>query len=163
MAVLRNAAAQLKAAEALSVLPPPRRKSTSRHDASAIAPLVRMLGDGRGTRTETPQERAAAVLSDLAKLGENKKDIVDAGGVPPLVEMTKSGSPEAQTHAAGSLWHLAMLEPNKVTISEHGGIAPLVALLTTVPATHRSILLGLCGRLKCKQRGDGQRWAIPLS
>ena len=31
--------------------------------AEAIVPLVKLLGDGRGVRTNTPQERAAGVLA----------------------------------------------------------------------------------------------------
>ena len=78
---MRNAAAQMKAAEALAVLAArsdDNRKAITA--ASAIEPLVRILGDGRRVRTATPQERAAAVLSDLARAGDNKKKIVDAGG-----------------------------------------------------------------------------------
>jgi len=129
---MRSAAAQMKAAEALAVL-------ASRSDenrkvitaASAIDPLVRLLGDGRRVRTATPQERAAAVLADLARAGDNKKTIVEVGGVAPLIAMLSSGSPEAQTHAAGALWHLAALGPNKMVIANAGAIPPLVSLLSS--------------------------------
>ena len=69
----RNAAAQMKAAEALAVLAgrsDENRKAITA--AAAVEPLVRLLGDGRGVRSATPQERAAAVLADLARSGENK-------------------------------------------------------------------------------------------
>ena len=82
-------------------------------------------------RTATPQERAAAVLADLARSGDNKKRIVDAGGVVPLVAMLSSGSPEAQTHAAGAIWQLAALGGNKPIIAEAGAITPLVNLLSS--------------------------------
>ena len=127
---IRMAAAQMKSAEALAVLA--ARSSENRKAitaADAIEPLVRLLGDGRRTRSETPQERAAAVLADLAKSGENKTTIVGAGGVNPLVAMLSSESPEAQTHAAGALWQLAALGSNKKTIADSGAIPPLVALL----------------------------------
>ena len=65
---VRNAAAQMKAAEALAVLASrttENRKAITA--ANAIPSLVKLLGDGRRTRTGTPQERAAAVLADLAR------------------------------------------------------------------------------------------------
>ena len=127
---IRNAAAQMKAAEALAVLA--ARSSENRKAitaAQAIPPLVKLLGDGRRARSGTPQERAAAVLADLARSGENKITIVTSGGVGPLVAMLSSESPEAATHAAGGLWHLAALGSNKKTIADASAIAPLVTLL----------------------------------
>lgn len=96
-----------------------------------LPPQVRLLGDGRRTRTDTPQERSAAVLADLARSGDNKLAIVEAGGVGPLVAMLVDGSREAQSAAAGAIWHLAALEPNKKVIYYAGAIVPLVALLSS--------------------------------
>ena len=128
---LRNAAAQMKSAEALAVIAArsdENRKAITA--ANAIDPLVRLLGDGRRVRTETPQERAAAVLADLARVGgDNKKAIVDAGSVPALVAMLSSDSPEAACHAAAALWQLAALGSNRPAISEAGAIKPMVSLL----------------------------------
>ena len=90
---VRNAGAQLKAAEALAVL---AARSTENRKAithaKAVEPLVRLLGDGRRVRSDTPQERAAAVLCDLARLSENKLAIVQAGAANPLVHMLSSES-----------------------------------------------------------------------
>ena len=136
---VRNAGAQMKAAEALAVLAgrsDENRKAITA--AKAIEPLVRLLGDGRRVRTKTPQERAAAVLADLARSGDNKKTIVEAGGVKPLVEMLSSGSPEAQTHAAGALWHLAALGNNKAVIADAGAI-PLPGLLANSSENGQSL------------------------
>ena len=127
---LRNAAAQMKAAEALAVLAgrsDENRKAITA--ANAIEPLVRLLGDGRRVRAKTPQERAAAVLSNLARSGDNKKAIVEAGSVAPLVAMLSSDAPEAQTHAAAALAHLVALGSNRPVITGAGAIQPLVALL----------------------------------
>ena len=126
----RSAAAQMKACEALAVLA--ARSSDTRRTitaANAIAPLVRLLGDGRRVRADTPQERAAAVLADLAKFGENKSAIVEAGGVSPLVAMLESASPEATCHAAASLNQLAALGSNRPIIARANAIPPLVDLL----------------------------------
>lgn len=126
----RNASAQMKSAVALAVLASrnaDNRTAITAH--GAIQPLIRLMGDGKSARTDTPQERAAAVLCDLARGAENKETIVAEKGVPPLVAMLSCPSPEAQTHAAGALWHLALLEKNRTIIAGAGGIEPLVALL----------------------------------
>ena len=140
---MRNAAAQMKSAEALAVLA--GRSSENRKAitvADAIPPLIRLMGDGRRVRTDTPQERAAAVLADLARSGENKETIVEERGVPPLVAMLSSESPEAQTHAAGALWHLALLVNNRLVIAKAGGIRPLVTLLGSKAAKAQTCSAG---------------------
>lgn len=129
----RNAAAQMKATEALAVLA--LRDSASRKaitDAQAIEPLVRQLGDGRRVQRATPQERTAAVLAELARTSENKIAIVACGGVPPLVAMLEAPSIEAQTHAACALWQLAALGKNRPVMVEAGAIPPLVRVLASV-------------------------------
>jgi vacuolar protein 8 len=127
---VRSAAAQVKAAEALSILA--ARSNDNRQaitSAAAVPPLVRLLGDGRRVKAETPQERAACVLADLARLAENKIAIVMAGGISPLVHLLSSESPLAQRHAAGALSQLAAVGLNKGAINEAGAIPPLVQLL----------------------------------
>ena len=136
---LRNAAAQMKSAEALAVLAArsdENRKAITA--ANAVEPLVRLLGDGRRVRTATPQERAAAVLADLARSSDNKKAIVEKGGVNPLVAMLSSDSPEAQKHAAGALWQLAALGNNRATIVSAGAIPLLVKLLAQTENANRA-------------------------
>jgi hypothetical protein len=126
----RNAAAQLQAARALAVLASrttDNRKAIT--TAEAIPRLVRLLGDGRRVRAGTPQERAAACLADLSRLGENKLAIVAEKGVPPLVMILSSDSPEAQTHAAATIWNLCAIGANKQGIADQGAISPLVSLL----------------------------------
>jgi vacuolar protein 8 len=92
---------------------------------------VTLLGDGRRAKEETPQERSAAVLADLAKYGENKLAIVEAGGVPPLVAMLSlDACVSAQTHSSGAIFQLAALGGNREAIVKAGGITQLVALLS---------------------------------
>ena len=82
-------------------------------EAGAIAPLVRQLGDGFRVENDTPQERAASVLADLARSSESKEEIVEAGGVLLLVRMLRSNSNKAQTSAAVALAHpIAMNRPS---------------------------------------------------
>lgn len=129
----RSAAAQMKSAEALVVLA--SRSADNRNaitEAKAIAPLVGLLGDGRRVRSDTPQERAAAVLAVLGRSGVNKEAIIKIGGVPPLARMLSSDSVAAQTHAAATIWHLSQLAGNRDPIAEAGSILPLVELLSGV-------------------------------
>ena len=119
----RNAAAQMKAAEALAVLA--TRSAENRRaitTANAIVPLVRLLGDGRNVRAQTPQERAAAVLSDLAKdqwLTQCMHSYVHA-----------SDALIADVRLALCVLQAKMAE-NKLAIVAHGGVRPLVAMLSS--------------------------------
>jgi len=127
---MRNASAQMRAAGALAVLS--SRNVIYRnaiYEAGAIPPLVRQLGDGTRVENDTPQERAACVLADLARSSESKIDIVQADGVKPLVSMLSSASSKAQTAASVALSHLACTGDNKATIAKSGGIDSLVAVL----------------------------------
>ena len=68
----RNASAQMKSAFALAVLAsrsPVNRTTIAA--AGAIPALVRLLGDGMRTEADTPQERAAVVLADLARTSDS--------------------------------------------------------------------------------------------
>ena len=119
----RNANAQMRAATALAVLA--SRNITYRNaiaEAGAVPPLVRQLGDGLRVENDTPQERAACVLSDLARSAECKVDIAASGGVEPLVRMLASTSNKGQTAAATTLSHLSMTGENKIAIANFGGI-----------------------------------------
>ena len=126
----RNTSAQLKASEALGIL---SQHSTGNRQAlaqaGAIEPLVALLGHGHSCDSNTPPERAAAVLADLARLSDVKERIASAGGLGPLVAMLSSGSEDAQTHAAAALHHLATAASNKPVIIELGAVRPLIELL----------------------------------
>jgi len=163
---LRNAAAQMKAAEALAVMAAKseenRKAITS---ANAVEPLVKLLGDGRRVRAATPQERAAAVLADLARSSDNKKSIVEAGGVKPLVAMLSSDSPEAQMHAAAALGQLAALGNNKNVIVEAGAIPLLVNLLRSMATDTQKYATGALWHLASSADNKTQMvsaGAIPL-
>ena len=124
----RNPTAQMKAAEALAVLTKrslENRKAISA--AKAVVPLSQLLGDGMKVQDNTPQERAATVLADLARLGENKLLLVDSAAA--LVAMLSSDSPIAKTSAAGALCQIASVARNKEKLVEVGIIPPLVSIL----------------------------------
>ena len=78
------------------------------------------------------QEQAAIALADIAhKNAEMQGGIVDAGGVPPLLQFIRTGSPLGQEHAARAIWHLAALTEVQSVIVEAGAIPELVQLLKT--------------------------------
>jgi vacuolar protein 8 len=126
----RNSAAQLRAAGALAVLS--SRNFTYRSaimEAGAIPPLVRILGDGLRVEKDTPQERAAYVLADLARSSESKEEIVEFEGITPLVRMLSSPSQKAQNAAAAAINLLSSNGDNKISIAQAGGIPRLAALI----------------------------------
>jgi vacuolar protein 8 len=138
----RNSAAQLRAAGALAVLS--SRNLTYRSaimEAGAIPPLVRILGDGLRVEKDTPQERAAYVLADLARSSESKEEIVESEGITPLVRMLSSPSQKAQNAAAAAIHLLSSNGDNKISIAQAGGIPRLVALIAA------------------KENADGQAYA----
>jgi hypothetical protein len=131
---VRNAAAQMKAAESLSMLA--SRSAENRvvvAQAGAIPALVRLLGDGNNVSTS--QIRAAAALGDLARAGECKQEIVAAGGVEPLVKMLLSPNIEAQTRATIAVCQLAASNTSQQLIADADGIPHLVGLLSSSNAT----------------------------
>ena len=121
--------AQLKATEALAALS--ARNSVNRTaivKASAIGPLVRLLGNGTRAENGTPPERAAAVLADLARLAESKVEIAEHDGLAPLVKLLSS-SERGKRHSVCALYHLSAAGNNKATLTYLGAIPPLVNLL----------------------------------
>lgn len=44
--------------------------------------------------------------------------INEAGGIPPLVDLLRSGPLSGRECAAGALWNLAMYEDNRVEIAD---------------------------------------------
>ena len=126
----RSTSAQLKAAEGLALLleKNPSCRATL-VTSGAIAPLVQLLGTGTRADLNTPPERAAAVLAELAKLAESKAEIAAAGGLDPLVAMLSSQCRQAQTHAACALLHLSLVASYKAEMVQKGCIPKFVKLL----------------------------------
>ena len=91
-----------------------------------IEGLVRALREG----DDEEKDAAADRLGDLAHYdAANRVLIVEAGAIPPLVELLRDGSADAKADAAWALRSLALNAANRVLIAEAGGIAPLVELL----------------------------------
>ncbi|KAL2335612.1 hypothetical protein Fmac_016825 [Flemingia macrophylla] len=77
----------------------------------------------------TVQVNALASLVNLSLERANKVKIVRSGMVPPLIEVLKNGSSEAQEHGAGALFSLSLDDDNKTAIGVLGGLAPLLHML----------------------------------
>ncbi|CAJ1946834.1 unnamed protein product [Sphenostylis stenocarpa] len=75
------------------------------------------------------QVNALASVVNLSLEKSNKVKIVRSGMVPPLVEVLKFGSPEAQEHGAGALFSLSLEDDNKTAIGVLGGLGPLLHML----------------------------------
>ena len=75
------------------------------------------------------QEQAAATLSDLA-FGDAamQREIIEGGGVPPLIALLRSGSVVSQEHAARAIWTLSMTVANHSIVMDSGAVPELIAL-----------------------------------
>jgi len=90
----------------------------------AIDPLVTMLNNN-GREAEV----AARTLWKISRDGDNKKAIVHANAIPPLVNLLSSGTAKAKENAAGVLCYIAFKnENNKAAIVHANAIPPLVTL-----------------------------------
>ncbi|KAK7271707.1 hypothetical protein RJT34_27827 [Clitoria ternatea] len=75
------------------------------------------------------QVNVLASLVNLSLEKNNKVKIMRSGIVPPLIEVLKFGSSEAQEHASGALFSLALEDDNKTAIGVLGAFSPLIQLL----------------------------------
>ncbi|PRT55474.1 Vacuolar protein 8 [Wickerhamiella sorbophila] len=74
------------------------------------------------------QRAAGAALGNLAVNNENKKLIVEMGGLGPLMKQMMSPNVEVQCNAVGCMTNLATLEENKAKIARSGALLPLTKL-----------------------------------
>ncbi|GLT33316.1 hypothetical protein SLA2020_079160 [Shorea laevis] len=77
------------------------------------------------------QVNAVAAMVNLSLEKVNKVKIVRSGMVPPLIDVLKGGSPEAQEHASGVLFSLALDDSNKMAIGVLGALPPLMHMIRT--------------------------------
>ena len=122
--------------------PPGENLTLAQIAAQQTAAMQAMQGRGRGrgrgrggdpkpkklTKAQiAAQERAAAVLADLARSGDNKKAIVEAGGVNPLVAMLSSPSEQVKISAAGAVSRLGLITGirQKSRVSQNSSIVAI--------------------------------------
>ncbi|WOG97644.1 hypothetical protein DCAR_0416985 [Daucus carota subsp. sativus] len=84
------------------------------------------------------QVNCVAALVNLSLEKSNKVKIVRAGIVPPLIDVLRGGSSEAQEHAAGALFSLSLDDQNKTAIGVLGALQPLVYTLRSDSSRARS-------------------------
>ena len=63
-------------------------------------------------------EKAAGALWNLSRNADNDVPIHEAGGIPPLVKLARSGTEGQKGWAARALENLALNDVNKVAIGE---------------------------------------------
>ncbi|KAH8049706.1 hypothetical protein JL722_11773 [Aureococcus anophagefferens] len=125
-----------------------------------IEGLVRALRVGDDAATAA----AAGALGDLARADDaNRVLIAEAGGIPPLVDLLRNGSPNAVAALCKLAYEnaankLAIAEaggiPPLVAIAEAGGIAPLVELLRDGNAWAKQNAAGALGNLACENAAN---------
>ncbi|PQM32880.1 U-box domain-containing protein 40 [Prunus yedoensis var. nudiflora] len=115
--------------EALASL---RKITRTREDTRARLCTPRMLSALRPlivSRYTGVQVNSVAALVNLSLEKSNKIKIVRSGVLPPLIDVLKAGSPEAQEHASGALFSLALDDDCKTAIGVLGALPPLLHLL----------------------------------
>ena len=103
-----------------------------------IEQLVSMLADERGTAA---QEQAAAALANLAKeSSDNRASILNANGIPRLLNLLHSTSIKAKEMASSAISQLAHQNfQNQSAIAEAEGIPKIVGTLLTASANVKEI------------------------
>ncbi|XP_068303601.1 U-box domain-containing protein 40-like [Pyrus communis] len=115
--------------EALASL---RKITRTREDARARLCTPRLLSVLRPliiSRYTAVQVDSVAALVNLSLEKSNKIKIVRSGVLPPLIDVLKAGTPEAQEHASSALFSLALDDDCKTAIGVLGALPPLLHLL----------------------------------
>ena len=108
----------------------PAQKDIAR--SGGIMPLINIVDANVGpNESEGAREHAAAAISDLALVDDNRDQIVGVGGIPPLVQLVINGRDVGRQFAASALARLANdSDEFAAQIAEAGAISPLVNLLS---------------------------------
>ena len=98
-----------------------------------IKKLVDMLQDS-GTHA---QEQAAAALANLARESQdNRKSIIEANGIGPLLALLDSASTRAKENSVGAITQLCRKsKENQMIVAKAGGIPKLVAVIQSFSST----------------------------
>ncbi|KAF5739641.1 U-box domain-containing protein 40-like [Tripterygium wilfordii] len=109
-----------------------RKITRTREDGRITLCTSRLLSALRSliiSRYTNIQVNSVACLVNLSLETVNKVKIVRSGIIPPLIDVLKAGSPEAQEHACGAIFSLALDDDNKTAIGVLGALPPLLHLL----------------------------------
>lgn len=109
-----------------------RKITRTREDTRVNLCTTRLLSALRSliiSRYTNIQVNSVAATVNLSLEKANKVKIVRSGIVPPLIEVLKGGSPEAQEHACCAIFSLSLEYSNKTAIGVLGALPPLLHLL----------------------------------
>ena len=96
----------------------------------------------------TGQEQAASTLADLAADDEDmQRALIDAGCLPQMLTLIKSGSPEAQEAAARAILHLCATAESQALVVDGGAIVDLVGLCRHGNAAAQSVAAAVLSEL----------------
>ncbi|KAJ2783232.1 Vacuolar protein 8 [Coemansia javaensis] len=112
---------QLSAATAFSEISEYDVRAVSRE---ALGPILYLLQSAY----PDVQQGAALALGNLAGVAENKRLVVEMGGLELLVRQMLSPSTDAQINSVGCITNLAADEQNKLAIARSGALVPLTRL-----------------------------------
>jgi hypothetical protein len=97
-------------------------------------------------------EQAAAALAELTFGDVDLQDaVIDANGIPKLLQLVVGGSALAQEHAAASLWHISTSVHNQARLVMSGCIPVLVPLVRIGSPIAQE---AACGALANLARGE---------
>ena len=97
-------------------------------------------------------EQAAAALAELTFGDVDLQDaVIDANGIPKLLQLVVGGSALAQEHAAASLWHISTSVHNQARLVMSGCIPVLVPLVRSGSPIAQE---AACGALANLARGE---------
>ena len=105
--------------------------SASTSKSLAVAPLVEAVKSGG----DEDKQKAARIVADFADSDQNVEQIVDAGGVAPLLQLLdlSKSSLCAQSHAAVALRKVASVEKSRARLDDKAFVAAHAKALATPP------------------------------
>ena len=105
--------------------------SASTSKSLAVAPLVEAVKSGG----DEDKQKAARIVADFAESEQNVEQIVDAGGVAPLLQLLdlSKSSLCAQSHAAVALRKVASVERSRARLDDKAFVAAHAKALATPP------------------------------
>ena len=105
--------------------------SASTSKSLAVAPLVEAVKSGG----DEDKQKAARIVADFADSDQNVEQIVDAGGVAPLLQLLdlSKSSLCAQSHAAVALRKVASVEKSRARLDDKAFVAAHAEALATPP------------------------------
>lgn len=94
-------------------------------DEGGVDMLVNLL-QNEGGDSEAVQRQASKALANLGVNPVNKEKIYHAGGIAPLIKLSRSNNDNVCVEAIAALANLAVNDNNEVEIANQGGLEPIL-------------------------------------